>query len=76
MRFSPSDSRECDPIDPGEHTFGFQVAGQADVTKTLLIQQAQKDRRELIPFGSRSLCRRVPTPEAASRVTRRRPLPL
>jgi hypothetical protein len=39
-------------IDPGEHTFSFETAGQAPVTRRLLIQQAQKDRREVIQFGA------------------------
>jgi hypothetical protein len=51
-------------VDPGEHTFGFQAAGQAPVTKTLVIQQAQKDRRELITFGNRALL--LASPDSAS----------
>lgn len=39
-------------IDPGQHTFVFETAGQAPVTKTLLIQQAEKDRRESVSFGT------------------------
>jgi hypothetical protein len=39
-------------IDPGEHTFTFEMAGQAPVTKKLVIVQGQKDRREVISFGS------------------------
>ncbi len=39
-------------IDPGEHAFTFDTAGQSPVTKTLLIQEAQKDRREVITFGT------------------------
>ena len=38
-------------IDPGEHTFTFEVAGQAPVVRKLVIQQAQKDRRELIALA-------------------------
>ena len=37
-------------IDPGEHTFTFESPGRPRVTKTLVIQQAQKDRREVIAF--------------------------
>jgi hypothetical protein len=40
------------PIDPGEHTFTFETAGQAPVTRTLIIQEAQKDRHESIAFGA------------------------
>jgi hypothetical protein len=37
-------------IDPGEHTFTFEAPGHPSITKTLVIHQAQKDRRELIAF--------------------------
>jgi hypothetical protein len=37
-------------IDPGEHTFVFETAGQSPVTKQFVIQEAQKDRREAIRF--------------------------
>jgi len=39
------------PIDPGEHTFTFETAGQPPVTKTLLIVEGQKDRREPVVIG-------------------------
>jgi hypothetical protein len=39
-------------VDPGAHTFTFETAGQPLVTKTLTILQAQKDRRELVTFGT------------------------
>lgn len=35
-------------IDPGVHSFTFEVPGQPLVTKSMLILQSQKDRRELI----------------------------
>jgi len=38
-------------VDPGEHTFTFEIAGQSPLSKTLLIQQSQKDRREVVTFG-------------------------
>ncbi|HEV3191705.1 MAG TPA: hypothetical protein VGY54_14445 [Polyangiaceae bacterium] len=38
-------------LDPGPHSFTFEMAGQAPVTKTLVIQESQKDRRETIVFG-------------------------
>jgi hypothetical protein len=38
-------------IDPGEHTFTFETAGQSPVTKKLVIQQNQKDRAEVVTFG-------------------------
>jgi hypothetical protein len=39
-------------IDPGEHTFTFETPGQPPVTSKFMIQEAQKDRRELIKFGA------------------------
>jgi hypothetical protein len=41
-------------IDPGEHTFTFETAGQPSVTKKLVIIEGQKERREAITFGSPS----------------------
>jgi hypothetical protein len=38
-------------IDPGEHTFVFETAGEAPVTKKLVLVQGQKDRREVVVFG-------------------------
>jgi hypothetical protein len=49
-------------IDPGEHTFSFETAGQPPVTRRLLIQQAQKDRREVIQFGTPAPAAAVSTP--------------
>lgn len=39
-------------IDPGEHTFMFEAAGQSPVSKKLVIQEGQKERRELITFAA------------------------
>ena len=39
-------------IDPGEHSFTFEAAGQPPVTKKLVIVEGQKDRRELVTFGA------------------------
>jgi hypothetical protein len=38
-------------VDPGEHSFTFETAGQNPVTKKLVVVQGQKDRQELITFG-------------------------
>jgi hypothetical protein len=38
-------------IDPGEHSFTFQMVGQPVVTKSFTIQQSQKDRHEAIMLG-------------------------
>ena len=40
-------------IDPGEHTFVFETAGQPSLTKQFVIGEAQKERREAISFGLR-----------------------
>ncbi len=39
------------PVDPGEHTFSFETAGQSAVQKRLIIRESEKDRREAIRFG-------------------------
>jgi hypothetical protein len=39
-------------IDPGLHTFTFETLGQPSVSKTFVIAEAQKDRRESITFGT------------------------
>ena len=39
-------------LDPGAHTFTFEVAGQAPITKQLVIREGQKDRREVLQFGA------------------------
>jgi hypothetical protein len=52
-------------IDPGEHKFTFETAGRAPVSMSLVIQQGQKDRRELVTFGApTSLAVAVPPPQA------------
>jgi len=38
--------------DPGEHSFTFETRGLPPVTRSFTILQAQKDRRELILFGT------------------------
>jgi hypothetical protein len=51
-------------IDPGEHSFTFETAGQPPVTKQFIIQESQKDRRESITFG-KPAPRWVPSQPAA-----------
>jgi hypothetical protein len=46
-------------IDPGEHDFVFQTAGQEPIARHFIIREGQKDRREAIVFG-------VATPPAAA----------
>jgi len=47
-------------IDPGEHTFTFEMAGQPPLTRTLTVLQSQKDRHETIIVGSSAAV--VPSP--------------
>lgn len=39
-------------IDPGTHTFHFEVAGQPPVDKTLIVREGEKDRREVVTLGT------------------------
>jgi len=41
-------------VDPGQHVFTFEATGLDPVTKTFLIQQSQKDRREQITFEAKA----------------------
>ena len=36
------------PVDPGEHSFRFEVAGSPSIEKPLVIREAQKDRHETV----------------------------
>jgi hypothetical protein len=35
-------------VDPGQHTFGFAVEGKTPVTRSFLVKEGEKDRRERI----------------------------
>ncbi len=39
-------------LDPGEHTFTFETAGNAPVEKTLVLREGEKDRHESVVIGS------------------------
>jgi hypothetical protein len=39
-------------IDPGEHAFSFETAGQPPLETRLVIREGEKDRRERIAFGA------------------------
>ena len=39
-------------LDPGAHTFTFELAGQPPITRQLVIREGQKDRREVLQFGA------------------------
>jgi hypothetical protein len=38
-------------LDPGEHKFTFEVAGQAPIERTIILREGEKDRRERIVVG-------------------------
>jgi hypothetical protein len=49
-------------LDPGTHTFRFEVAGQPPMEKILVIYEAVKDRHEPIVIGTGRAVSLVPTP--------------
>jgi hypothetical protein len=40
-------------LDPGEHTFRFEAAGQPPLEKKLVLRSGEKDRRETVVLGAR-----------------------
>jgi hypothetical protein len=53
------------PVDPGEHTFMFEAAGQVPLEKKLIIQEAQKDRHESITLTAAPAMSPSPVPGRA-----------
>jgi hypothetical protein len=51
-------------VDPGEHRFVFEVAGQAPIERVLVVHEGEKARRISIVFGAA-----VARPSATSRVS-------
>jgi hypothetical protein len=49
-------------IDPGEHIFVFETAGELPVTRKLVVLQGQKDRQEVVVFGAQPQVSRVEPP--------------
>jgi hypothetical protein len=39
-------------LDPGAHNFTFEAPGQPPIAKQLVIREGQKDRREVLQFGT------------------------
>jgi len=39
-------------VDPGEHAFTFETAGQPTIEKQLVVHEGEKERREAIQFGA------------------------
>jgi hypothetical protein len=52
-------------IDPGTHTFVFIEPGQEAVTRTYVIKEGEKDRRERIVIGPPPATAAAPVPSAA-----------
>jgi hypothetical protein len=40
------------PVDPGEHTFTFELAGQPPVTRKLVLREGEKGRHEEVVIGT------------------------
>lgn len=38
-------------VDPGEHSFTFEIAGQPAITRSFIIKEGEKERRERIAIG-------------------------
>jgi hypothetical protein len=53
-------------IDPGEHSFAFETAGQPRVEKRFVIHEGEKDRRERILLGVPPSAAGEPKPAAVS----------
>ena len=53
------------PIDPGEHTFTFEVAGRPSVEKHLMIFEGEKLRRERVEFEALAAAQPSPAAPAA-----------
>jgi hypothetical protein len=54
-------------IDPGAHTFAFEAAGQANIEKTFIIRQGEKDRREKVILSAAApTALTAPEPPSAS----------
>jgi hypothetical protein len=50
------------PVDIGQHTFTFAVAGETPVTRTFVLTEGEKERRETVVMGTKP----APTPEPAT----------
>jgi hypothetical protein len=54
-------------VDPGEHRFTFDAAGQPPVTQTLLVHEGDKSRREWVVLGGAGAARSEPSPPIAAK---------
>ena len=53
-------------VDPGEHTFRFEIGGQPPITRSFVIKEAEKQRRERIVLSRDSTPATPPTEPAPS----------
>ncbi len=53
------------PIDPGDHAFTFEAAGQPPIERRFVVLESQKDRHEVVTFGVAAVATRAPPPTSA-----------
>ena len=53
-------------IDPGTHAFSFEWAGQAPVTRQLVVREGDKGRQEMIDMSGTAPAAGAPAPNSAS----------
>ena len=56
------------PLDPGEHTFVFEAGGLPVITRSIIVVEGVKDRREIIVFGTPPSSEPAPNRGGASTV--------
>ncbi len=54
------------PVDPGEHTFTFEVAGQPTLQKKIVVRENEQGRRESVVLGAASAQSPAAPPETPS----------
>jgi hypothetical protein len=53
-------------VDPGEHTFTFTATGHPALTKTFVLKEAEKDRRERVVLAASEVPATMPPPAATT----------
>ncbi len=56
-------------LDPGEHTFVFETAGQEPITRRLVVRESQKERREPVVFGVSAAKAPAPAPMVGAQMS-------
>jgi hypothetical protein len=62
-------------VDVGQHVFTFDVAGQAAVTRTLVVTEGEKGRREVLAIGAATAAARASVPPVTPPAKRDVPAP-